>query len=70
MANSMNKKGKSEEPNRNVPDQGVFVTKGMKISIQKFSLRLGIKGDVKSDPVILHTGIDLCPYIIIEINNI
>ena len=48
--------------NKNTPDPGVFITKGMRLTIPRFSIRLGANGDVEGDPVILHTGIDLCPY--------
>jgi hypothetical protein len=44
------------------PDQGVFITKGMQVTIPSFSIRLKDDGSLDADPVILHTRIDLCPY--------
>lgn len=43
-------------------DQGLFITKGMQVAIPSFSIRLKDDGSIDADPVILHTGIDLCPY--------
>lgn len=43
------------------PDPGVFVVKGMQISIPKFSIRIGLDGKLKGDPVTLETGLDVCP---------
>lgn len=44
------------------PDPGVFITKGMQISLPGFSIRINEHGEIESDPVTLHTGIDMCPY--------
>lgn len=58
----MDEKDKTEKPKEKTPIQGVFITKGMQVSIPSFSIRIGPDGKIESDPVILHTGIDLCPY--------
>jgi len=47
---------------KNNPATGVFITKGMRVSIPQFSFRIGINGNIEGEPLILHTGIDLCPY--------
>ncbi len=44
------------------PDTGVFVTKGMKVSIPSFSITLGKDGSINPEPVIIHTGLDMTPY--------
>ena len=43
------------------PDPGLFITKGMKVSVPKFSLSINEKGEISSQ-MTLHTGIDMCPY--------
>jgi hypothetical protein len=43
-------------------DPGIFLTKGMKVSIPSFSISVSDDGKVSSDPVTLHTGLDMCPY--------
>lgn len=58
----MSETDNSEKSKQQVPDPGVFVTKGMNISIPHFSIRISDDGKLEADPVILHTGIDLCPY--------
>jgi hypothetical protein len=44
-----------------VPDPGIFITKGMRVSIPKFSIQVSPDGKIISAPITLHTGIDLCP---------
>ena len=44
------------------PDPGVFLTKGMQARIRNFSIRISPDGKLKGDPVILETGLDVCPY--------
>lgn len=51
-----------EKPEKIEPDPGIFVTKGMKVSIPSFSISIGNDGGVISDPVTLHTGLDMTPY--------
>lgn len=54
-----------DENNQNrevTPDQGIFVSKGMKFSIQSFPISIGKDGKISSEEIILHTGIDMCPY--------
>jgi len=48
-------------PMDRVPEPGVFVVKGMQISIPSFQIQLGPDGTVTTGPVLLHTGIDMCP---------
>lgn len=43
------------------PDPGVFLAKGMRVTIPEFSIRLTSEGQLESDPVQLHTGVDVCP---------
>ncbi len=47
---------------KTTPDPGIFVTKGMKISIPPFSITLGKDGKSSSTGITLNTGIDMCPY--------
>lgn len=43
---------------------GVFITKGMQVTIPAggLTIRLGADGKLEADPVILHVGLDMCPY--------
>ena len=47
---------------KKTPAPGVFVTKGMKISIPSFSISFGESGELSSDGINLHTGLDMCPF--------
>jgi len=58
----MNGKDKPKKSEESAPDAGVFITKGMQINIPRFSIRIGPDGKLQSDPLVLHTSIDLCPY--------
>lgn len=53
-----------EDPanSRKEPAPGVFITKGMQVSIPNFSIRINPDGTIDASPLVLHTGIDLCPY--------
>ncbi len=44
------------------PDPGLFITKGMILSIPKFSLSINENGEITSNDMIIHTGLDMCPY--------
>lgn len=44
------------------PDPGLFITKGMIVSIPKFSLSINENGEITSNDMIIHTGLDMCPY--------
>jgi hypothetical protein len=44
------------------PDPGVFITKGMRISIPEFSIQMAPEGWFNVGAILIHTGIDLCPY--------
>lgn len=44
------------------PDPGLFITKGMKGSIEKFSLSMGYDGSVNQNKMVFHTGLDMSPY--------
>lgn len=44
------------------PEPGVFVTKGMRISIPQLTISLKPDGQLDADPITLHTEIDLCPF--------
>jgi hypothetical protein len=45
-----------------MPDPGVFVTKGMQVSIPNFSIRFNPDGSIDASPLIIHTSVDMCPY--------
>lgn len=40
---------------------GVFITRGMTMSIPSFSIRLRDDGELDSDPLVLHVRFDVCP---------
>jgi hypothetical protein len=42
-------------------DPGLFLTKGMKVSVPNFSLSINENGEMSSE-MTLHTGIDMVPY--------
>lgn len=42
--------------------KGLFVTKGMKLDIKEFSLSINDNGEIESNQITLHTGLDMCPY--------
>jgi plasmid stabilization system protein ParE len=44
------------------PDPGIFLTKGMKVSIPSFSISIDRNGKLSSNGVTLHTGLDMCPF--------
>lgn len=44
------------------PDPGVFLVKGDKVSIPSFSISIDGQGNLRSDPVVLHTAIDMSSY--------
>jgi hypothetical protein len=53
----------SMEPTENKKsDPGVFLVKGDKVSIPSFSISIDEQGNLHTDPVALHTGIDMSPY--------
>ncbi len=52
----------SESSKKVEPDPGIFVTKGMKISIPSFSISIGDNGELVSDPITLFMGLDMSPY--------
>lgn len=52
----------SESSKKVEPDPGIFVTKGMKISIPSFSISIGDNGELVSDHITLFTGLDMSPY--------
>ena len=60
MGNIMEDK-KEGQVNKN-SGGGVFLTKGMQISIPQFSIWMDDEGNLQSSPVTIHTGLDLCPY--------
>jgi len=62
MTKIMGEKDEREEAVEQKPDPGVFITKGMQVSIPDFSLRIGPDGNIEAGPVNLHTGLDLYPY--------
>lgn len=43
-------------------EPGLFVTKGMMVSIPEFSLAFNENGEMTSNKMIFHTGLDMCPY--------
>ena len=44
------------------PDPGLFITKGMKVSVPNFSLSINEKGEITSNEKTIHTGLVMCPY--------
>ena len=46
------------------PNKGVFITKGMQVTIPAggLTLSIGPDGRMEADPVVLHVGLDMCPY--------
>lgn len=48
--------------NRPSENRGVFVTKGMQVTIPEITIRIGSDGKLETDPVVLHVGLDMCPY--------
>lgn len=40
---------------------GIYITRGMTVSIPSFSIRIGEDGQLESDPVTLHVRFDVCP---------
>lgn len=57
----MNKKEDTTN-SQSAPPQGVFITKGMQVSIPNFSIQINPDGTIDASPLILHTGVDMCPY--------
>ena len=43
-------------------EPGLFITKGMNVSIPEFSLSINESGDINSEKMTIHTGLDMCPY--------
>ena len=44
------------------PTKGLFITKGMKVSVEEFSLKIQENGSIETNKMTLHTGLDMCPY--------
>lgn len=44
------------------PDPGIFITEGMQITVSNLSFSIGPDGALETTPIILQTGLDLCPY--------
>lgn len=40
---------------------GIYITRGMTVSIPNFSLRIGENGEIDGDPITLHVRFDVCP---------
>lgn len=41
---------------------GPFITKGMRISIPELTLSISDDGKLSTGPIVIHTGLDMCPY--------
>ena len=41
---------------------GPFITKGMRISIPELTISIGKDGEPSMGPIVIHTGLDMCPY--------
>lgn len=41
---------------------GPFLTKGMRVSISELTLSIDDDGKLSMGPVVIHTGLDMCPY--------
>lgn len=48
--------------NMTQPTGGLFITKGMKVSVEKFSLKINEDGSIETNEMLFHTGLDMCPY--------
>ena len=46
----------------NQPKAGLFITKGMKVSVEEFSLSMLENGSIETNKMVFHTGLDMCPY--------
>lgn len=53
-----------EEPQSSSRRGGVFVTEGARLVIPRggLTLRLSDEGEIEPDPIVLHVGLDTCPY--------
>lgn len=40
---------------------GIYITRGMTVSIPSFSIRIRDDGEIEGDPLILHVRFDVCP---------
>lgn len=40
---------------------GIFITRGMQVTIPSFSIRIRDDGEVEGDPITLHVRFDVCP---------
>lgn len=40
---------------------GIYITRGMTVSIPQFSIRIRDDGEMEGDPIILHVRFDVCP---------
>ena len=43
-------------------EPGLFITKGMNVEIPEFSLSINESGEIVSDKMTIHTGLDMSPY--------
>src|SRR3569833_2555430 len=39
---------------------GIYITKGMSVTIHSFSIRIREDGEIESDPITLHVRFDVC----------
>jgi hypothetical protein len=44
------------------PPPGLFITKGMNVSINRFSITINHNGEFENNEMIVQTGLDMCPY--------
>lgn len=40
---------------------GIYITRGMTVSIPSFSIRIRDDGEIEGDPLTLHVRFDVCP---------
>ena len=40
---------------------GIYITRGMSVSIPSFSIRIRGDGEIEGDPITLHVRFDVCP---------
>jgi hypothetical protein len=52
----------SQESNENSSNPGLFIIKGMQLTVSGFSFRINAEGGIEADPISVSTDIDLCPY--------
>lgn len=58
----MSHDAENKESNQNSSNSGLFITKGMLINFDNFSLKIGDDGEIEVGQVSISTALDMCPY--------